>query len=140
MNCNHFQTQYASLNMYVSKHIKSIRESRQLTQCEVAAMLSMTRQSYSKLENNMTVINIDHIERLYHILHAGLTDLFPSHMLCLPGENTSKPSTLPPQSNTRIPMSSTVETKELLRLISGFAALSSAEQKAILEFIDWKLL
>ena len=120
MDCIYYKMHYINLNMYTAERMKQIREKRNMTQSEAASMLGMTRQAYGKLENNITNIHIEHLE---HLLYR---------------QDTSPPVSYDIQD--ALPMSKPIETEKLLKLISGFAALVPADQNAILEFINRKLL
>lgn len=136
MDCIYYKMHYINLNMYTAERMKQIREKRNITQSETASMLGMTRQAYGKLENNITNIHIEHLEHLCNIFHVCLSDFLPLHLLYR--QDTSPPVSFDIQDT--LPMSKPIETEKLLKLISGFAALVPADQNAILEFINRKLL
>lgn len=140
MDCIYYQMHYLSLNMYTSERIRHIRVAKNMTQNEVASMLDITRQAYGKLENNMTNINIEHLEQLCNIFHVCLADFLPPHLLCR--EAVEAENFLSSRYNSSNPpaMAKMLETETLLKLISGFAALDPADQRAIFEFINRKLL
>lgn len=140
MDCIYYKTHYLNLNMYTAERIKQIREKKHMTQNETAAMLGMTRQAYGKLENNITNIHIAHLEQLCTIFHVSLSDFLPLHLL---HKQETGNDFLSPVSYTICDNGSSsemIETEKLIKLISGFAALVPADQKAIFEFMNRKLL
>lgn len=140
MDGYYYYTNYLSLSMYVAEQMKRMRESRHLRQDDVAKHLGISRQAYSKLENNITNINVDILENLCHVFNVGIADFFPEHLLEKKPLLSADSESLSYQSlakNSEI--SHEIQTLEALKLISGYASLSRKDQQSILEFIDRRL-
>jgi transcriptional regulator with XRE-family HTH domain len=60
--------------MYKLK-IKQARESKGITQRDIAKELNMTQQQYHKIENNMNVPGIDKIVMIAKYLNVSIEDL-----------------------------------------------------------------
>jgi len=60
--------------MYQLK-IKEVRESKEITQREIAKALDMTQQQYHKIENNVNVPGIDKLVRIAKYLNVSIEDL-----------------------------------------------------------------
>lgn len=145
MDCIYYNKNYVCLNMYTAERIRQIREQRHMTQNEVAIMLGMTRQAYGKLEGNITNIHIEHLEQLCSIFHVCLADFFPLHLLYRQDDTDDSLADAQrdaaSQNNAyKASKPQTIETQTLIKLISGFTALIPADQNAIFEFINRKLL
>lgn len=65
------------LNKFIGMKIKSFRESRSMTQDELAELLKTTRQSISRYENGERKANQDLLFELASIFKVSLDDFFP---------------------------------------------------------------
>nr|WP_319217968.1 XRE family transcriptional regulator [uncultured Trichococcus sp.] len=65
------------LNKFIGMKIKSFRESRSMTQDELAELLNTTRQSISRYENGERKANQDLLFELASIFKVSLDDFFP---------------------------------------------------------------
>lgn len=65
------------LNKFIGMKIKSFRESRDMTQDELAELLNTTRQSISRYENGERKANQDLLFELASIFKVSLDDFFP---------------------------------------------------------------
>ena len=65
------------LNKFIGGRIKHFRESRSMTQDELAEMLKTTRQSISRYENGERKANQDLLFELASIFKVSLDDFFP---------------------------------------------------------------
>ncbi len=61
----------------VGQNIKNARKAKNLTQKEVAAMLLMTQQQYSRFETGIFQLNYEQICRLCNIFDITPDDIFP---------------------------------------------------------------
>ncbi|HET9056843.1 MAG TPA: helix-turn-helix transcriptional regulator [Chitinophagaceae bacterium] len=55
--------------------IKKIREDRHLTQEYVAQKMGISQNAYSKIENNITQLTINHLKKISEILDVSVNDL-----------------------------------------------------------------
>ena len=69
------------LNKFIGMKIKSFRESRNMTQDELAELLNTTRQSISRYENGERKANQDLLFELASIFKVSLDDFFPARNL-----------------------------------------------------------
>lgn len=69
------------LNKFIGMKIKSFRESRSMTQDELAELLNTTRQSISRYENGERKANQDLLFELASIFKVSLDDFFPARSL-----------------------------------------------------------
>lgn len=69
------------LNKFIGMKIKSFRESRSMTQDELAELLNTTRQSISRYENGERKANQDLLFELASIFKVSLDDFFPARNL-----------------------------------------------------------
>ncbi|CZR03679.1 LexA family protein [Trichococcus collinsii] len=69
------------LNKFIGGRIKHFRESRNMTQDELAEMLRTTRQSISRYENGERKANQDLLFELASIFKVSLDDFFPARNL-----------------------------------------------------------
>ncbi len=137
----YYYRNYINLSMYVSEQIKRIRESLKYTQEDVAHYLGITRQAYSKLENNITTINVNLLENLCSYFKVGLTEFFPEHLLeGSPFQNGAAENLSYQYFSMRDGMKQKLMTKDILKLISGYASLSQADRQTIMDFIDHRLI
>ena len=60
----------------VGQNLKEARKFKNLTQREVAEILHMTQQQYSRFENGVFELNYDQILNLCELLEISPTDLF----------------------------------------------------------------
>ena len=65
------------LNKFIGTKIKKFRESRNMTQDELAELLDTTRQSISRYENGERKANQDLLFELASIFKVSLDDFFP---------------------------------------------------------------
>ena len=65
------------LNKFIGMKIKSFRESRSMTQDELAELLNTTRQSISRYENGERKANQDLLFELASIFKVSIDDFFP---------------------------------------------------------------
>ena len=69
------------LNKFIGTKIKKFRESRNMTQDELAELLNTTRQSISRYENGERKANQDLLFELASIFKVSLDDFFPGRNL-----------------------------------------------------------
>jgi transcriptional regulator with XRE-family HTH domain len=55
--------------------IRKFRESKRLTQEYIASRMGISQNAYSKIENNITQLTINHLKKLSEILEVPMTDL-----------------------------------------------------------------
>ena len=60
----------------IGNNIKEARKAKGLTQKEVAAILLMTQQQYSRFENGIFELNYDQILKICKILDTTPNDIF----------------------------------------------------------------
>lgn len=65
-----------SLSKQVGENIKIARKSKGLTQSQVAAILLMTQQQYSRFENGVFELNYQQIVQICEILDTTPNELF----------------------------------------------------------------
>lgn len=141
MDDYYYYTHYLSLGMYVAEQMKRIRENRHIRQDDVAKYLGISRQAYSKLENNITNINVDILEKLCRYFNVGIAEFFPEHLMKKKALLIKDSESLSYQNLAKnSEMSHEIQTLEALKLLSGYASLSRTDQQSILEFIDRRLL
>jgi len=75
--------------------IKKIREMRKMTQEEVAKQMGISQNAYSKIENNITQLNVNHIRQISMALNVSPLDLLKDDF------EIHKPLSLQAQSITR---------------------------------------
>ncbi len=75
--------------------IKKIREMRKMTQEEVAKQMGISQNAYSKIENNITQLNVNHIRQISTALNVSPLDLLKDDF------EIHKPLSLQAQSITR---------------------------------------
>lgn len=63
----------STLAKTIGNRIKTARLAAELTQEEVAAPLDIGRAAYSNIENGHSLVTIDHLLKLPHILHKPVT-------------------------------------------------------------------
>ncbi len=56
-------------------HIKKIREQKKITQDEVARMMGISQNAYSKIENNITQLTINHVKQISEALNVTAFEL-----------------------------------------------------------------
>ncbi|MBO4534731.1 MAG: helix-turn-helix transcriptional regulator [Clostridia bacterium] len=64
----------------VGQNLKDARRAKGLTQREVAALMLMTQQQYSRFENGVFELNYDQILKL-----CTLLDTTPNELFCIHG-------------------------------------------------------
>lgn len=64
--------------MLVFEKIKDIRETKGLTQEDVANALEISPSGYSKIERGETRINIDRLQQIADVLEVNIFDLIPN--------------------------------------------------------------
>lgn len=64
--------------MLVFEKIKEIRETKGLTQEEIANALSISPSGYSKIERGETRLNIDRLQQIADVLEVNVFDLMPN--------------------------------------------------------------
>ncbi len=67
--------------MDIGKRVRKIRESKGLTQTEVADKIDMDQSQYSRLEKNTTDPSVSTLNRIASALGINLTDLFAEDLL-----------------------------------------------------------
>lgn len=55
--------------------IRKFRESKRLTQEYVAGRMGISQNAYSKIENNITQLTVNHLKKLSDILEVPMSDL-----------------------------------------------------------------
>jgi transcriptional regulator with XRE-family HTH domain len=55
--------------------IRKIRESKRFTQEYVAGRMGISQNAYSKIENNITQLTVNHLKKLSDILEVPISDL-----------------------------------------------------------------
>lgn len=60
----------------IGKNLKTARKDKNLTQREVAILLHMTQQQYSRFENGVFELNYDQILFLYNLYEITPSELF----------------------------------------------------------------
>ena len=60
----------------LGKHIRNLREERNLTQTEIASIIGKDRQSYQRIELGITNPTIGYLFDIARALKVPLTDLF----------------------------------------------------------------
>ncbi|MBI3718790.1 MAG: helix-turn-helix transcriptional regulator [Sphingobacteriales bacterium] len=55
--------------------IRKFRESKRLTQEYVAGRMGISQNAYSKIENNITQLTVNHLKKLSDILEVPISDL-----------------------------------------------------------------
>lgn len=56
-------------------HIKKIREQKKITQDEVARFMGISQNAYSKIENNITQLTINHVKQISTALNVSPLEL-----------------------------------------------------------------
>ncbi|RTL57164.1 MAG: XRE family transcriptional regulator [Sphingobacteriales bacterium] len=79
--------------------IRKFRESKRLTQEYVAGRMGISQNAYSKIENNITQLTVNHLKKLSDILEVPMSDLmkdeFELHRpISIKTENVNKESLL----------------------------------------------
>ena len=92
------------LNKFIGMKIKSFRESRSMTQDELAELLSTTRQSISRYENGERKANQDLLFELASIFKVSLDDFFPARNLY----NQANITKVTPENMVAIPIIGTI--------------------------------
>ena len=75
--------------------IKKIREQKKLTQEEVARQIGMSQNAYSKIENNITQLTINHVKQISAALDVSPLELLRGDL------EVHKPLSLHAQSITK---------------------------------------
>ena len=65
------------MNLSIGTRLLTIREDRQLTQNEMAELLSMSPSAYSRLERNETKVQLEDLPKLSERLKIPVQDLLP---------------------------------------------------------------
>lgn len=92
------------LNKFIGMKIKSFRESRSMTQDELAELLNTTRQSISRYENGERKANQDLLFELASIFKVSLDDFFPVRNLY----NQTNITKVTPENMVAIPIIGTI--------------------------------
>lgn len=85
----------------IGNRIKAARLSAGLTQEEVAAPLGIGRAAYSNIENGHSMVTVDHLMKLPHILHKPVTyflGIDSAHLTAEEGEWLELFRALPPEA------------------------------------------
>ncbi|WP_394261214.1 helix-turn-helix domain-containing protein [Moraxella boevrei] len=61
--------------MKIQEKIRFLRQQKNLTQEQVAELLDLTPQAYSKIEQGKTRLNIERIQQIANIFNIDITDL-----------------------------------------------------------------
>ena len=59
----------------IGDRIKRLRESRNYSQDYVSSKLGISQKAYSKIENNETKLNLDHLYRLSEVLETPVGEI-----------------------------------------------------------------
>lgn len=65
--------------MKVQDKIRAVRQQQDLSQEQVAEMLDLTPQAYSKIEQGKTKLSIDRIQQIANIFNIDITDLISNN-------------------------------------------------------------
>jgi transcriptional regulator with XRE-family HTH domain len=65
------------MNLNIGTRLLTIREDRQLTQNEMAELLSMSPSAYSRLERNETKVPLEDLPKFSEVLKIPVQDLLP---------------------------------------------------------------
>ena len=99
------------LNKFIGSKIKSFRESRDMTQDDLADLLNTTRQSISRYENGERKANQDLLFELASIFKVSLDDFFPER------EFPKKISQVTPEFSTIQRKAQSLSQKDQQRLL-----------------------
>lgn len=67
------------MNKSVAQQIRRIRQSRDLSQDNMADELGITKGAYSKIERGLTAISVDRLEQIAEVLKVEITFFFTRH-------------------------------------------------------------
>jgi transcriptional regulator with XRE-family HTH domain len=76
-------------------HIKKIREQKKITQEEVARHMGISQNAYSKIENNITQLTINHVKLISAALDVSALELMREDFIL------QKPATVAQESLTK---------------------------------------
>lgn len=65
-----------TISQKVGYNIKTARKWQGLTQSQMAKLLAMTQQQYSRFENGVFELNYEQIIKICHILHMAPNEMF----------------------------------------------------------------
>ena len=72
----YFDTHSFTLMKTLGEKIRSVRESKKMTQDDMAYDLGITLGAYSRIERGVTDVNLSRIEQIAKILKITMVDLF----------------------------------------------------------------